>query len=66
MDELNGFVIKLLVKGEQGILENCHGKEARATDSLVAATQSELVRGAGQPPPLSEGSRLRVKSLPSP
>ena len=35
VDEPNGFVVKLLVKGEQGILENSHGKEARARDSLV-------------------------------
>ena len=30
VDEPYGFVIKLLVKGEQGILENSLGKEARA------------------------------------
>ena len=65
VDEPECFVVKLLVQGEYGILENTHGKEARVSDSLV---QLLRVSSSGEQGSLhhSQGSRLRVKSLPSP
>ena len=58
----DGFVVKLLVKGEYGILENTHGKEARVSDFLVQLLRvsSSGEQGSLHHPQRGAGSEYRV------
>ena len=62
VDEPDGFVVKLLVKGEYGILEKTHGKEARVRDSLVQLLRvsSSGEQGSLHHPQRGAGSKSRV------
>merc|ERR1712101_41010 len=52
-----------LVRGEQGSLQNSRRREDRARDSLAAAAEVQLVRGAGQPQELPRSEERARDSL---